>query len=48
VVGGQQLYVKGLSLRDISERFRYVLEDEGVSLATATRVPQTIQTDFEA
>jgi putative transposase len=43
-----QLYVKGLSVRDISDTFRQVLEDEGVSPATASRVAQTIQADFEA
>lgn len=43
-----QLYVKGLSVRDISDTFREVLEDEGVSPATASRVAQTIREDFEA
>jgi len=33
-----QLYVKGLSVRDISDTFRQVLEDEGVSPATARRL----------
>ncbi len=42
-----QLYVKGLSVRDVSDTFRTVLEDEGVSPATASRVAQTIQDDFE-
>lgn len=43
-----QLYVKGLSVRDISDTLREVLEDEGVSPATASRVAQTIREDFEA
>lgn len=43
-----QLYVKGLSVRDISDTFRQVLEDEGISAATASRVSQTIHADFEA
>ena len=43
-----QLYVKGLSVRDISDTFREVLADEGVSPATASRVAQTIRKDFEA
>jgi len=43
-----QLYVKGLSVRDVSDTFRTVLEDEGISPATASRVAQTIQDDFEA
>jgi putative transposase len=43
-----QLYIKGLSVRDISDTFRQVLEDEGISPATASRVSQTIHADFEA
>lgn len=43
-----QLYVKGLSVRDVSDTFRTVLEDEGISPATASRVAQSIQDDFEA
>lgn len=43
-----QLYIKGLSVRDVSDTFREVLEDEGISPATASRVAQTIRTDFEA
>ena len=43
-----QLYVKGLSVRDISDTFQEVLADEGVSPATASRVAQTIRKDFEA
>jgi len=43
-----QLYVKGLSVRDISDTFQEVLEDEGISPATASRVAQTIRQDFEA
>ena len=43
-----QLYVKGLSVRDISDTFRKVFEDEGVSPSTASRVAQTIRADFEA
>ncbi|NIV35554.1 MAG: IS256 family transposase, partial [Anaerolineae bacterium] len=43
-----QLYVKGLSVRDISDTFRQVLEEEGISPATASRVSQTIRADFKA
>lgn len=43
-----QLYVKGLSVRDISDTFQEVLEDEGISPATASRVAQTIRKDFQA
>lgn len=43
-----RLYVKGLSVRDVSDTFREVLEDEGISPATASRVAQTIRADFEA
>ena len=42
-----QLYVKGLSVRDISDAFKQVLEDEGVSPATASRIGQKIGNDFE-
>jgi transposase-like protein len=43
-----QLFVKGLSVRDVSATFREVLEGEGVSPATANRVAQSIREDFEA
>jgi len=43
-----QLYVKGLSDRDISDTFKQVLEDEGVSPATVSRVAQQIGEDFDA
>lgn len=43
-----QLFVKGLSVRDVSATFREVLEGEGVSPATASRVAQSIREDFEA
>jgi len=42
------LYVKGLSVRDISDTLQTVLEDEGVSPATASRIGQTIGKDFDA
>ena len=41
------LFVKGLSVRDISDTFKQVFEDEGVSPATASRVAQQIYEDFE-
>lgn len=41
-----QLYVKGLSVRDVSDTFAAVFEDVGVSPATASRIGQTIQEDF--
>ena len=41
-----QLYVKGLSVRDVSDTFAAVFEDAGVSAATASRIGQTIQEDF--
>jgi putative transposase len=43
-----QLYVKGLSVRDVSDTFQQVLEDEGLSPATASRVAQQIHEDFAA
>jgi len=43
-----QLYVKGLSVRDVSDAMSAVFEDAGVSPATASRIGQTIQQDFEA
>jgi transposase-like protein len=43
-----QLYVKGLSVRDVSDTFAAVFEDAGVSPATASRIGQTIQEDFSA
>ena len=42
-----QLYVKGLSVRDVSDAMSVVFEDAGVSPATASRIGQTIQQDFE-
>jgi transposase-like protein len=41
-----QLYVKGLSVRDVSDTFAAVFQDAGVSPATASRIGQTIQEDF--
>ncbi len=41
------LFVKGLSVRDISDTFKQVFEDEGVSPATASRVAQQIYEDFD-
>ena len=43
-----QLFVKGLSVRDISDAFGSVLQAQGVSPATACRVAQTLREDFEA
>lgn len=43
-----QLYVKGLSVRDVSDAFAEVFEDAGVSPATASRIGQTIRDDFAA
>jgi transposase-like protein len=43
-----QLFVKGLSVRDVSDAFGCVLQDQGISAATASRVAQTIREDFEA
>ena len=42
------LFVKGLSVRDVSDTFKQVFEDEGVSPATASRVSQQIYEDFDA
>lgn len=42
------LYVKGLSVRDVSDTFVQVFQDEGVSPATASRIGQTIYEDFGA
>jgi len=42
------MYVKGLSVRDISATFQEVLEDEGLSPATASRIGQRIREDFDA
>ena len=41
-----QLYVKGLSVRDVSDTLTTVFRDAGVSAATASRIGQTIQEDF--
>jgi transposase-like protein len=41
------LFVKGLSVRDVSDTFRQVFEDEGISPATASRVGQQIHEDFD-
>jgi transposase-like protein len=43
-----QLYVKGLSVRDVSDAMTAVFEDAGVSPTTASRIGQTIQEDFGA
>lgn len=43
-----QLYVKGLSDRDISDTFKQALGDESVSPATVSRVSQAIAQDFDA
>ena len=40
------LYVKGLSVRDVSDTFVQVFQDEGLSPATASRIGQTIHEDF--
>lgn len=40
------LFVKGLSVRDISDTYKQVFEDEGVSPATASRVARQIHDDF--
>ena len=42
-----QLYVKGLSVRDVSDAMSAVFQDAGVSPATASRIGQTIQEDFQ-
>ena len=42
-----QLYVKGLSVRDVSDAMTAVFQDAGVSPATASRIGQTIQEDFQ-
>lgn len=42
------LFVKGLSVRDVSDTFKQVFEDEGISPTTASRVSQQIYEDFEA
>ena len=41
------LFVKGLSVRDVSDTFKQVFKDEGVSPATASRVSQQIYEDFD-
>lgn len=41
-----QLYVKGLSVRDVSDTMTAVFQDAGVSPATASRIGQTIQEEF--
>ena len=43
-----QLFVKGLSVRDVSDAFGSVLQAQGVSPATASRVAQTLREEFEA
>jgi transposase-like protein len=40
------LYVKGLSVRDVSDTFRAAFEDQGVSPTTASRISRTIREDF--
>lgn len=42
-----QLYVKGLSVRDVSDAMTTVFEDAGVSASTASRIGQSIQDDFQ-
>ena len=42
------LYVKGLSVRDVSDTFAAVFQDAGVSPATASRIGQQIREDFAA
>ena len=42
-----QLYVKGLSVRDASDALTSVFQDAGVSPATASRIGQSIQEDFQ-
>jgi len=42
-----RLFIKGLSVRDVSDTFKQVFEDEGVSPATASRVAQQIYEDFD-
>lgn len=42
-----QLYVKGLSVRDVSDAMGAVFQDAGVSPATASRIGQNIQEDFQ-
>jgi transposase-like protein len=41
-----QLYIKGLSVRDVGDTFAAVFQDGGVSPATASRIGRTIQQDF--
>jgi transposase-like protein len=43
-----QLYVKGLSDRDIGDTFKQALADDSVSPTTASRVAQGIGEDFDA
>jgi len=43
-----QLYIKGLSVRDVSDTFAAVFRDAGVSAATVSRISQTIEEDFTA
>ncbi len=42
-----QLYIKGLSVRDVSDTLSAVFQDGGVSPATASRIGQTIREDFQ-
>ena len=42
------LYIKGLSDRDVSDTFKQVMQDEGISPATVSRVSQSIHQDFDA
>jgi transposase-like protein len=42
------LYVKGLSVRDISDTVGRVFQEEGLSASTASRISQTIGDDFDA
>jgi transposase-like protein len=42
------MYIKGLSDRDVSDTFKQVMQDEGVSPATVSRISQSIHEDFDA
>jgi len=42
------LFVKGLSVGDVSDTFKQIFEDEGISPATASRVSQQMDENFEA
>lgn len=42
------MYIKGLSDRDVSDTFKQVLQAEGISPATVSRVSQSIHEDYDA